>query len=443
MNNQDEHRYEYFLNRNILKSGITTEDGEYSRTGKALWILAPLILFTIAIAFVAMMTHSFFAAIPITIVCVIIYIYIIRKMVLDENQFKKLVANNELNKEMSLANFSNILNISSDDDGSNARIYFQTNKKGLGTAYIVTFDYASIIDETDNANENVLDAGYIEFFRQLNDYGFSVNTYDISIKNQISPGTLDMIRRAKYLTEGSWLQLVAMLQNETISNLEQNGSSKYRIYFEIINTDYRYALNFKDIVEESIKRSLSTQTSITNPHIINDEEMINFMVNYFNIDSFSTTNFDRNVRTMSADKYLDFISFYDINGIEYAIDDFDPQFSSRSGRVNFDDDKQLNTIARNAAQNKKNEEMKANKKAKQEEQRQKNMLEKQARFAEQKAPIKKPRSSLQQTKAEINQKLYEEKKAKQEMQQRQAKRSSAGNLTLADLLNNSNTDDKR
>lgn len=317
--NNDEQKY--FINRNIFKDGVASDDGEFSRTGKALWIFIPFIIGLLIVAIVIALTQSFIMGIPALICVAIAYVFILRKMVFDENQFKRLVANNEANQEFGIANINNILNISEDN-----QIFWQVNKKGLGSSYLITFDYASITDETDHANQNAITEAFIPFIQQLHENHFDFNFYDIAIQNKISAGTLNLQKRARKLPKDSWLQLISMLKNNTIASLEQDGSAKYRMFFEIINSDERNVANFKGILEDIIKTTLATQHSIVNPHILDFDELMNFFINYYQIDSFDYSQ--RNVDNISVAKYFKFISFFDIYGQEYSIDAFDPQFDT-------------------------------------------------------------------------------------------------------------------
>lgn len=436
--NNEEHNDEYFINRNIFKSGVTTDDSEYSRTGKALWIFIPLILSFLIIGIIIALTQSFLAGIPATLACLIAYVYILRKMVFDENQFKRLVAKNELNKNINLGYFNNLLAISDD-----MQMFFQTSKKGLKTSYLVTFDYASLFDETANANENTIANAYIPFLKKLHDLGFDFNLYDISMKNKISVGTLDLVLRTRKLsTKESWLQLVLMLQNETISSLEQNGSAKYRIFIEVENTKYQNVANFRELVEDVIKSTLSTQTTLVHPHIADRTELVNFMINYFQIDSFPIENISRNIRAMNIDKYFNFRTFFDINGIEYKIDDFDPQFTNQTNKkMNIEREKhqlvnnELNAEKKAAPDLRKKEQEKQREEFTQ-KRNQEIISRKKGIFRPGTTTKKKQQQDLLKAKQE---KLNNEKVKQQEFKQQKldrAKRNSAnGPKTLSDMLN--------
>ena len=136
------------------------------------------------VAAVIALTQSFLAGIPATIVCAIAYLWIIRKMVFDENQYKRLIANNELNKEMQLSYFNNVLNIADDN-----QVFFQVSKKGLASAFFVTFDYASLIDESEQANANTILTSSL--YHSLSNCMIIIlifNLYDVAINSTISPG---------------------------------------------------------------------------------------------------------------------------------------------------------------------------------------------------------------------------------------------------------------
>lgn len=330
---RNEHEGEYFVNRNIFKDGVTTDDREFSRTGKALCLFIPLMIAIIIVMVIIALFQSFLAGIPATIACGIAYIWFIRKTVFDENQFKRLIANNELQKEMMISDFNNVLNIADDD-----QMFFQTSKKGLASAFFVTFNYASLIDETDKANENVIRIALVPFLQQLHDNHLDVEIYDIAVNSTLSIGTLELIKRAKnVLTEDSWLQLVETLQNETAASLEQNGSAQYRIFFKIINSDYRNVTNFKGILLDIINSTLMTSQALTNPHIMDQNEIINFLLNYYKTQTFPLE--DRNTRKISVAKYFKFVSFFDINGQEYNIDAFNPEFNTSGTATQFDVDR--------------------------------------------------------------------------------------------------------
>lgn len=358
----NEHAGQVFMNRNIFKSGIAPDDQEYSRLGKTLWIFIPLILCILVIAGVIALTQSFLAGIPTTIVCAIGYVWIERKFVFDENQYKRLIADNELNKEMQLSFFNNVLNIADDN-----QVFFQVSKKGLASAFFVTFDYASLIDESEEANANTIRQALVPFIKQLHDNHFDFNLYDVAINSTISYGTLNLIKRAKkYLVPESWLQLVELLQNETMSSLEQNNSVQYRMYFEVINSDPRNVTNFKGILQDIITATLSTSETLINPHIADLEDIINFNINYYQIPTFNIK--DRNLRKVSIERYFKFVSFFDVNGEQYSIDTLNPEFGGQATTESeFNPERQANIqMRKDIANNKRVKQTNNNSKHKQE-----------------------------------------------------------------------------
>lgn len=433
-----EHAGQYFMNRNIFKSGIAPDDQEYSRLGKTLWLFVPLIIAILMVAAVIALTQSFLAGIPATIVCAIAYLWIIRKMVFDENQYKRLIANNELNKEMQLSYFNNVLNIADDN-----QVFFQVSKKGLASAFFVTFDYASLIDESEQANANTIRQALVPFIKQLHDNHFDFNLYDVAINSTISPGTLNLIKRAKkYLVPESWLQLVEMLQNETMSSLEQNNSAQYRMYFEVINSDPRNVTNFKGILEDMITSTLSTSETLINPHIATLSEIINFNINYYQIPTFNIK--DRNLRKVSIERYFKFVSFFDVNGEQYSIDTLNPEFGGQATTDSeFNVERQANVQMRNDISKKKRN----NQTSKNQQEKQQNRVKKEEALKAQKMfkqyGIIAPHSVMDKN-YQKEQRQAELQKRQQQRQQQQIKntkkmqdnnRKQENDISLNDLLN--------
>lgn len=415
----------YFINRNIFKDGVTTEDSEYSSTNKLLWIFAPLGVAILIVAAIIAMTKSFVMGIPATIALGIAYIYILRKFVFDENQYKKLVANNAINKEIGIRNFNNVLNIS--DDG---RIFFQTNEKGMATAYIVTFDYSSLTDSSDDANVNVISGAYVPFFKELWLAGFDFNMYDIKIKSELSFGTKILIEKARQLDSDEWFKTIIKLQNETISNLEQNGSAKYKIFFEIKNSNPDTITNFRDILESIISKTLTQQITIHNAHIISGNELKSFFKNYFLLENIKLN--ERNVKNISVEHLFNFISFGDYFGKEYYIDAFDPQFTN-SDNSNFDLNKEQNNIKKEVNKIHKEQVKNQNNKIEKDNKKKVDMI------AKKKYHIVSPNSDVDNNKKrqqELERK-EEQMKMKQNQNQNKIKNSqkSNENSSFQDLLN--------
>lgn len=432
-NNNNEHDGQYFINRNIFKSGAVTDDSEFSRTGKSLWIFIPLILSFIIVFAIIALTKSFLMGLPTLVICAIAYLFCLRKMVFDENRFKQLISDNELRKEVQIGDFNNILNIS--DDG---QIFFQTSKKGLASSFFVTFDYASLLDNTGQANENFISNAAVPFFKQLHENHFDFRLYDLSINRSISTGTLQLIQRAKkYLTPQSWLQLIIMLQTETMANLEQNGSARYQIFFEVINHDYRNVNNFEAILNDIIQQTLKTQEMIVNARIVKPDELVNFIVNYFNIDTFQAG--DRNVRQVNVEKYFKFVSFFDVNGQEYNVDAFNPEFEGvqRGDNLNLDREEAiLYSKSNNRKVNRKEENDKQKQEQNRKDLRNLRMMQQKHRMIRPNSPLDKQsvNQQRQRQQSRYQQKKQEEylKKAKQTEANR---KNDKNNISLNDLLN--------
>lgn len=432
-NNNNEHDGQYFINRNIFKSGAVTDDSEFSRTGKSLWIFVPLVLSFIIVFAIIALTKSFLMGLPTLIVCAIAYLFCLRKMVFDENRFKQLISDNELRKEVQIGDFNNILNIS--DDG---QIFFQTSKKGLASSFFVTFDYASLLDNTGQANENFISNAAVPFFKQLHENHFDFRLYDLSINRSVSAGTLQLIRRAKkYLTPQSWLQLIIMLQTETMANLEQNGSAHYQIFFEVINHDYRNVNNFEAILNDIIQQTLKTQEMIVNARIVKPDELVNFIVNYFNIDTFQAG--DRNVRKVNVEKYFKFVSFFDINGQEYNVDAFNPEFEGvqRGDNLNLDREETILYSKNNSKRvNKKEENDKQEQEQRRKDLRNLRTMQQKHRMIRPNSPL--DRQSINQQR-QNKQSQYQQKKQEEYLKKTQQaaanRKNDKNNISLNDLLN--------
>lgn len=338
----------YFVNQNIAKYGVEHDVTDFAKKHKALWIMAPLLVLVIINAAIMMFSHSVIIAIPSVIASLWIYQLIIRKFVLDENLYKKLLAENELASGMSLEN-NNLLSI----DQETGQWFFQDSDEGLRTGFLVTFDYASLLDLSLKSNEHAIDDAFVPFFKQLHDNKMSFFCYDIAMTDSISYGTLQAINNAKLLEKGSWLQLIETLQNETMSSLEQNSDSKYRQYYLIYNDDFQTVTQMRPLLEGIISSTLGTQTSIVNPHICNQDEVVNFICNYYMISSFSLDNITRNVERMDISKFFDFVSFLDINGTSYTLDEI-TDLDDQTGTVF--NEQFINASVGNYERKKKNEE---------------------------------------------------------------------------------------
>lgn len=435
---QDEHQGQYFMNRNIFKSGIAPDDQEYSRLGKTLWLFVSLIIGIIIVAAVIAGFQSFLAGIPATIVVAIAYLWIVRKFVFDENQYKRLIANNEMNKEMQMSYFNNVLNIADDN-----QIFFQVSKKGLASAFFVTFDYASLIDESTEANANTIRQALVPFIKQLHDNHLDFNLYDVAINSTISPGTLNAIKRAKkYLTPESWLQLVEMLQNETMANLEQNNSAQYRMYFEVINSDARNVTNFKGILQDIITATLSTAETLVNPHIADLADIINFNINYYQIPTFNIK--DRNLRKVSIERYFKFVEFFDVNGEQYSIDTLNPEFGGQASKESvFDVNRQANISMSKAMSNNKRTTRTNDDRERKQKERQKKQEAMAAQQMYRQHGIIAPHSVMdkQYQKEQREKQLQERQLQRQQQQIKNTKkmqnkaRKEENDISLSDLLN--------
>lgn len=307
----------YFLNQNIAKYGVERDITDFSRKHKSLWIMGPLLILVLINAAIMMFSHSIIIAIPSVLASIWIYQLIIRKFVLDENLYKRLIAENELAKNVSLEENNNLLSI----DPETGQWFFQNSDEGLRTGFLITFDYASILDLSLKSNDHAIDDAFVPFFKQLHENKFSFFYYDLAITDTISYGTLRSIENAKLLEKGSWLQLIETLQNETMSSLEQNSDSKYRQFYLVYNDDFQTVTQTRSLLDGIISSTLGTQVSIVNPHICGEKEIIDFICNYYAISSFSLNDIVRNVQRMDISKFFKFVSFIDTNGTRYSLED--------------------------------------------------------------------------------------------------------------------------
>lgn len=308
----------YFLNQNINKRGIEPDTTDFSKKNKLLWIVIPLIALSLVCIGIIMFTRSIIISIPAVFASLWLYIFILRKKVFDENLYARLNSENELYSKFGMDGpFNNLLKINDD----NGQWFYQNSDEGLRTAFLVTFDYSSILDQSLKANENTIDQAIIPFIKGLHDNRLSFQKYSISINESISVGTLELIKRAKMLPEGSWLRLIETLQNDTISSLEQNAGSSYKTFFLVYNNDFKNVTRFRELLETIINSSLTSVTSISNPRICMTEEIVDFLVNYYQIDSFNEKSIVRNVQRMDISKFFDFVAFIDSNGAEYSLTD--------------------------------------------------------------------------------------------------------------------------
>ena len=308
----------YFINQNLNKRGIEPDTTDFARKNKIIWIAIPLVVLSLICAGIAMFTRSILIALPATLASIWLYIFILRKKVWDENMFKRLRSSNSMNKEFGMDGmFNNLLSI----DENSGQWFFQNNDQGLRTAFLITFDYGSILDQSMNANQNAINQAFVPFIKQLHDNHLSFKKFNIAIQEKVSAGTLELIRRARLLQDGSWLKLIETLQNETISNLEQNAGSQYKLFFLVYNKDFRNVTGFEGLLKTIINSSLTNVTSIVNPRICKTDEILNFIVNYYQIDSYDENSIVRNVQRMDISKFFNFISFIDINGVEYTLSD--------------------------------------------------------------------------------------------------------------------------
>lgn len=237
--------------------------------------------------------------------------------------------------------------------------FYQKDKKGLRSAFLVTFDYASLLDLSLTSTRTSVEDAIVPFIKELHDNRFSFSKYDISVGKKISLGTLKEIQQTKTLEQGSWLRLVEQLQNETLSSLEQNSSNTYKMFFLISNHDFNKLSSFKRILQTAIDSTLVTQNSIVNPRVCDMEESLNFIVNYYQISSFDPYNIKRNVQHMDVSRYFDFIGFFDNNNVKYKLEDF---IDNSFNHSEFDGSEKLdeNKISRLTKITEHEEEKKAN-----------------------------------------------------------------------------------
>lgn len=318
----------YFVNKNFLKYGVSDDKTDFEKRNKGLWAAAPALFFVIVDAAVVMASHSILFGIPCILLSLGIYIWILRKFVFDEQQFKRLIAQNNISKEQGMDGpLNNLLTI--DETGE---WFYQKDKKGLRSAFLVTFDYPSLLDVSLTATRTSVEDAIVPFIKELHDNKFNFSCYDISMNKKISLGTLKEIEQTKTLEQGSWLKLVEQLQNETLSSLEQNSSNTYKMFYLISNSDFNKLSSFKRILQSAINATLVTQNSIVNPRICSVEESINFIINYYQISSFDNYNIKRNVVHMDVSRYFDFVGFFDNNNVKYNINEFiDNSFVNNDG----------------------------------------------------------------------------------------------------------------
>lgn len=345
----------YFVNKNFLKYGVSDDKTDFEKRNKGFWVWVPALLFFLVDAGVVMFSHSIIFGIPCILASIALYVFILRKFVFDEKQFKRLLADNNTNNEVSISGpLNNLLSI--DNTG---QWFYQKDKKGLRSAFLVTFDYASLLDLSLTSTRTSVEDAIVPFIKELHDNRFSFSKYDISVGKKISLGTLKEIQQTKTLEQGSWLRLVEQLQNETLSSLEQNSSNTYKIFFLISNHDFNKLSSFKRTLQTAIDSTLVTQNSIVNPRVCDMEESLNFIVNYYQISSFDPYNIKRNVQHMDVSRYFDFIGFFDNNNVKYKLEDF---IDNSFNHSEFDGSEKLdeNKISRLTKITEHEEEKKAN-----------------------------------------------------------------------------------
>lgn len=309
----------YFINENFNKRGLQPDTTDYTTKHKGIWILLTLVISFLILMVIGTILRSFIVTIITLVILVIIDGSIFRFKVFDEKMYRRLNAENELNKRFDMGGvFNNLMSIT--DEG---QWFYKSGDRGNGvrTKFLVTFDYASKLDQSLEANPNMIKNALIPFVKQLHQHHLNFSKFNIAIQHKVSPGTLDLIRRARLLPEGSWLRLINNLQNETISSLEQNSSSTYKEYFLISGDGLRNATGLKELINSIIESTMTLSKSIVNPRICLHDEIIEFITNYYMIDSYEQGSVLQSVEKIDITKYFKFVSFIDVNGAEYSLAD--------------------------------------------------------------------------------------------------------------------------
>lgn len=299
-----------FVNDRLMKYGVIKDDATFSKTGKTLWAVIPIVVCIIIILIAVSLTRSFWIGLIVGIPCFLVALFLIRKFVFDENRRKKLLRENYLHKESGVSYFNNVLGAT--DEGE---ILYQQSDYGFTSAYLVTFNYGSLTESTQYAEKNFIDGALRPFIKGLYDNNFRFKIYDVNIREHLSKGTLNLIEQNKKMKANSFLTVASRFQTEFCAALEKNNNVEQRLYFQVFNDITNSVKDFKKVLQANIDATLNNAPQISAPRICDKEEINEFGKNYFNIASFDIDNLNRNVKDLDLGRYFIIDGFVDQNGL--------------------------------------------------------------------------------------------------------------------------------
>lgn len=289
-----------------------TKNSYYKSTPKVVISFVALLPYIISAIFIYTSLPSMAVLITFTVLYLVLYTFIIRKFVIEEDVQKASLHELQDNKYSNFSYFWEIDKIGDNKDKDSGLMYLRQDGVTLKRGLVVFFDSGSIVGTSDDFLHNYRETKQ-KFLRALYQNQFSFKWYDIKKQAELNPS---LIKQSEGLPriENEALRQLLKLQLNAYLRYSMDAEQRYVNYVVITNKDFSTLMNFKNVVEDIINNTLRTNPAFKDVRILTKPEVDEFFATYYLQDDVDANSISKSTRSKPFSEYARVTEIVDRTG---------------------------------------------------------------------------------------------------------------------------------
>lgn len=294
---------------------LSIDDIDASRTSyffstkKLVIAFVSIIPYVLLVIFIYSALPSIPVALTFTAVYLVLYLWIIRTFIIEENVQRESLHALQDNKFSDPSYFWEIDKVGDNKNKDDGLLYLRQDGVTLKRGLVIKFDSGSIVGTSEDFLHNYRETQQL-FLRSLYRNKLNFKWYKIQKQPELNKS---LIQQSEQLTEcdNDALRKLLKLQLNAYLRVSMDADQRYVDYIVVTNKDFATLTNFKTVLEDVVDNTLRTNPAFKDVTILDKAGVDDFFSNYFMQDDFDTNSISKSNRSKPFSEYAKVIQIVD------------------------------------------------------------------------------------------------------------------------------------
>ena len=284
----------------------------YKSTNKMVIAFVGLLPYIFLVIFLYSVMPSIPLVVTFTLMYLVLYLYVIRKFVIEEDAQKESLHELQDNKYSDFSYFWEIDKVGDNKEKDDGLLYLRQDGVTLKRGLVVFFDSGSVVGTPDDFLHNYRETQQ-KFLRAFYQNKLSFKWYKVKKQAELNPALIKQSEQLSRIDNEALRQLLKLQLNAYL-RYSMDAEQRYVDYIVITNKDFSTLMNFKNVVEDIVNNTLRTNPAFKDVKILNKNEVDEFFATYFLQDDVDTNSISKSTRSKPFSEYAKVTEIVDRDG---------------------------------------------------------------------------------------------------------------------------------